>query len=150
MSLEDRFYCTYRSRNLILRLRNLFANFEWDYDVVESGHPVFFMMVCFGFIKCCMFHDHLSAHSLLAKLGRWVWLIFLRMRLAQKKSQKTLDRSNILHQNTTEAPGMQAKDWIHNFCHYWDCGLGKVQIRHIWRHLVGDDIPARWHLQPGL
>ena len=35
-----------------------------------------------------MFYDHFSAHSLLAKLGRWGWLM---MRLAWKKSQKTLD-----------------------------------------------------------
>ena len=33
-----------------------------------------------------MFYDHLSAHFLLAKLGRWGWLI--RMRLAWKKSPK--------------------------------------------------------------
>ena len=42
------------------------------------------------FIECFMttfLHTH---HSLLAKLGRWGWLI--RMRLAWKKSQKTLDR----------------------------------------------------------
>ena len=36
-----------------------------------------------------MFYDHLSAHSLLATLGRWGWL--MRMRLAWKKSQKILD-----------------------------------------------------------
>ena len=33
-----------------------------------------------------MFYDHLSAHSLLTKLGRWVWLMRIRMRLAWRKS----------------------------------------------------------------
>ena len=50
-----------------------------------------------------MFYDHLSAHSLLAKLGRWGWL--MRMELAWKKSQKTLDTSKRLHQNKTRSTG---------------------------------------------
>ena len=28
-----------------------------------------------------------------------------------------------------EAPGVRAKELDPNFCHYWDCGLGKVQVR---------------------
>ena len=51
----------------------------------------------------CMFYDHLSAHSLLAKLGRWGWL--MRMRLAWKKSQKTLAASKRLHRNKTRGTG---------------------------------------------
>ena len=36
-----------------------------------------------------MLYDHLSAHSLVAKLGRWGW--FMSMRLTWKKSQNTLE-----------------------------------------------------------
>ena len=36
-------------------------------------------------------------------------------------------------------------------CHYWDCRLGKVQVRQAWRHLAGVlNVPARWRIQPGL
>ena len=66
-----------------------------------------------------MFYDHLSAHSPLAKLCRWWWLI--RMRLAWEKSQNTLDTSKRLHRNKTRSTG---------------CGLGKVQVRHAWMHIV--------------
>ena len=70
-----------------------------------------------------MFYDHLSAqsctHSLLAKLGRWGWL--MRMRLAWMKRQKTLDTSKILHQN--KKPGVRAKDLIPNFSIMRNCEL---------------------------
>ena len=48
------------------------------------------------FFMTTFLHIH---HSLLAKLGRWGWL--MRTRLAWKKSQKTLDTSQILHWNKT-------------------------------------------------
>ena len=46
------------------------------------------------------FYDHLSAHSLLAKLGRVTG---------------TLDTSKILHRNKTRSTGSGAKDLIPNF-----------------------------------
>ena len=78
-----------------------------------------------------MFYEHLSAHSLLAKLFQWGWS--MRMRLAWKKSQKTLDTSKDYIKIRPEAPRVRAKDLIPN---YWDCGLGKVQVRHAWRNLA--------------
>ena len=94
-----------------------------------------------------MFYDHLSAHSLLTKLGWWGWF----MRLAWKKNQKTLDASKRLHQNKTRSTGSAGKGTWSQFCHYWDCGLGKMQVHHTWRHLVGLwNVPAKWRLQLGL
>ena len=54
-----------------------------------------------------MFYDQLSAHSLVAKLGRWGWL--MRMRLAWKKSQKALDTSKRLHRIKTQSTGSAGK-----------------------------------------
>ena len=57
----------------------------------------------FGFIECfttTFLHTH---HSLLDKVGRWGRL--MRMRLAWKKNQKTVDTSKILHQNETRSTG---------------------------------------------
>ena len=48
-----------------------------------------------------MFYNHLSSHSLLAKLGRWGWL--MKMRLAWKKNQTTLNTSKRLHKNKTRS-----------------------------------------------
>ena len=45
-----------------------------------------------------MFYDHLSAHSLLANLGRWGWL--MRMRWTWKKARRHLIH-NKLHHNKT-------------------------------------------------
>ena len=148
-----------------------------------------------------MFYDHLSAHSLFAKLGRWGWFVvgvvtvmdisrpcqpeklipllpwpgfdpsfsghndrraiisewtwlrrrplshrgwrwgwLIRMRLAWKKSQKTLDTSKRLHRNKTWSTGSAGKGTWSQLCHYWDCGLGKVQMHHTWRHLAGCEI----------
>ena len=50
----------------------------------------------------------------------------MRMRLARKKSQ-IHQKDNI--EIRPEAPGVRAKELDHNFCLYWDCGLGKVQVR---------------------
>ena len=77
-----------------------------------------------------MLYDHLSAHSLLAKLGRWGWL--MRMRLAWKKSQTTLDTSKRLHRIKTWSTGSAGKETCPNFCLHWDCGLGKVQVCQFW------------------
>ena len=92
-----------------------------------------------------MFYDHLSANSLLAKLGRWGWL--MRMRLAWKKSQKTLDTSKRLHRNKTRSTGSAGKGTWSQLCHYWDYELGKVQVRQAWGVW---NVLARWRLQPGL
>ena len=54
-----------------------------------------------------MFYDHLSAHSLLAKLGRWGWL--MRMRLVWKESHKPLNTSKRLHINKTRSTGSAGK-----------------------------------------
>ena len=84
-----------------------------------------------------MFYDHLSAHSLLAKLGRWGWL--MRMRLAWKKSQKTLDTSKRLHQNKTLSTGSAGKGLNLNFAIIGTADSGKVQVHHTWRHLAGGE-----------
>ena len=58
-----------------------------------------------------IFYDHLSAHSLLAKLGRWGWL--MRMKLAWQKSKKTLDISkDYIELRRPEALGVREKDLI--------------------------------------
>ena len=61
-------------------------------------------------------------HSLLAKLGRWGWGWLerktrrqMRMRLAWKKNQKTIDASNRLHQNKTRS-GQRTSQ----LCNYWE------------------------------
>ena len=96
-----------------------------------------------------IFYDHLSVHSLLAKLGWWGWL--MRMRLAWKKSQNTLDTSKRLHQNKTWSTGSAGKGLDPNFDIFGTADSGKVQVCHAWRHLAGVwNIPARWHLQLGL
>ena len=60
-----------------------------------------------------MFYDHLSAHSLLAKL---VWLGWLMStRLAWKKSQIT-SKWDLKHRECGQRT-------LSQFCHYWDCGL---------------------------
>ena len=46
-----------------------------------------------------------------------------------------------------EAPGVRAKDMIPNFVIIGHCGLRKVQVHHAYQ---GDEISARWHLQPGI
>ena len=60
-----------------------------------------------------MFYDHLSADSLLDKLGRWGWL--MKMRLAWKKSQNTLASSKRLHRNKTRSTGGACKGLDPNF-----------------------------------
>ena len=60
------------------------------------------------------YYDHLSAYSLLTKLGRWGWL----RRLAWKKSQKTLDTSK-------EDP--KHHEYKSQLCHYWDCVFRKCR-----------------------
>ena len=74
-----------------------------------------------------MLYDHLSAHSLLAKLGQRGW--FMRMRLAWKKSQKTLDLyvKKILHQNKTRSTGNAGKGLHPNFAIIETADSGKVQ-----------------------
>ena len=91
----------------------------------------------------CMFYDHLSAHSLLAKLGWW-WL----RRLAWMKSQKTLDTSKRLHQNKTRSTGSVGK-WLYpNFAIIGTTDSGKC--RYITHEGGGGNILARWRLQPAL
>ena len=70
----------------------------------------------FGFSECLtttFLHTH---HSLLAKLCRWRWL--MRMRLAWKKSQNTLDTLIRLHQNETRSTGSVGKGLDYQLCHY--------------------------------
>ena len=64
---------------------------------------------------CWMFYDHLSAHS---PLTPWGWL--MKMRLAWKKSQKTLDASKRLHQNKTRSTRSAGKGLDSQLCHYWE------------------------------
>ena len=78
-------------------------------------------------------HTH---HSLLVKLGRWGWL--MRMRLAWKKSQKTLDTSTRLHQNKTRNTGSAGKGLDSQ---YWELQTRK------W---AGSSLPGRgWNPYPG-
>ena len=73
----------------------------------------------------------------------WGWL----ERKARRHKIHQKDYIKIRH----EAPGVRAKELDPNFCHYWDCRLGKVQVCHAWRHPVGVwNVLARWRLQPGL
>ena len=104
------------------------------------------------FLFYWMFYDHLSAHSLLVKLGQWGWL--MRMRLAWKKSLKTLFTPKILHQNKTRSTGSAGKGTWSQLCHYCDCRLGGgggggVQVRHLKAPSGVWNVPARWRLQPG-
>ena len=86
-----------------------------------------------------MFYEHLSAHSLLAKLGRCGWL--MRMRLACKKSQKTQDTYKYYIDIRPEAPGMRAKELYPNFT---IIGTADLAPSGVW------NVPARCRLQPGL
>ena len=61
----------------------------------------------------------LTTHS---KLGRRGWL--MKMRLAWKKSKKTLDTSK--KEIRPEAPGVRAKELIPNFTIIGNCRLGNV------------------------
>ena len=75
----------------------------WRHDVFLTSWQTFWHWDVF--LTYWMFYDHLSAHSFLAKLGRWGWCQMTRMRLAWKKSQKTLDTYKRLHQNKTWSTG---------------------------------------------
>ena len=85
-------------------------------------------LACISFIwfidcfKTTFLHTH---HSLLAKLIWWGWL--MRMRLAWKKSQKTLDTSKRLHQNKSRSTG----------------SAGKGLDSQLWRHLGGGGGPGQ-------
>ena len=79
-----------------------------------------------GLISLNVFRPPFYTHS---------WLNWIeRMRLVLNKSQKKLDTSKRLHQNNTESAG---KGTWSQLCHNRDCGLGKVQVHHAWRHLAG-------------
>ena len=80
------------------------------------------------FLECSMTTFLHSHHSFLAKLGQWGWL--MRMRLAWKKSRKTLDTSKILHQNKTRSTGSAGKGLHSQLCHYWNGRLGNGQGHH--------------------
>ena len=79
----------------------------------------------------------------------WIYLLkcrgwLMRMRLAWKKSQNTLDTSKRLHWNETEAPRVWAKDLNTNFVTIRNCRIGNRQGRH---SLEG---PGRgWNPYPG-
>ena len=62
-----------------------------------------------------MFYDHFSAHSPLTRT-----INLMRMRLAWKKRQKTLDTSKRLHQNKTQSTGSAGKGLDSKRCHYWE------------------------------
>ena len=90
-----------------------------------------------------MFCNDLSAHSLLTNLVRWGWL--MRMRLAWKKSQKTLEHQKDYIEIRHEAPGARAKEPDPIFA------IIGPAARDTWRRLAGVwHVPARWRLQPGL
>ena len=69
-----------------------------------------------------LIYDHLSAHSLLVKLGRLGWL--MRMRYVWKKIHqkihKTLDTSKRLHRRKTRSTGGAGKGIGSELCHYWE------------------------------
>ena len=56
-----------------------------------------------------------------AQLSRWGWL--MRMRLNWKKSQNTLDTSNIVYRNKTRSTGSVGKGLGSQLCHDWNCIL---------------------------
>ena len=58
----------------------------------------------------------LTTHSWL----NWVDEMMMRMRLAWKKSHKTLDTSKRLHQNKTRSTGSAGKGLHSKHCHYWE------------------------------
>ena len=58
------------------------------------------------------------------------------------KCQRQTERSHYIYQKDIikirpESPGVRVKDWIPNFAIIGNCGIGKVQVRHTWRHLAG-------------
>ena len=65
-----------------------------------------------------MFNDHLSAYSLLAK---WVNKDEVGLKEKPEDTRYIKIRPLVL--------GVRAKELDLNFCHYWDCRLGKVQVR---------------------
>ena len=77
--------------------------------------------ICFWFYW--MFYVHLSAHSLLAKLGWWGWL--MRMRLAWKKSQKIHHKYYI--KIRPEALGVRGKELDPNVAIIGTADLGKCR-----------------------
>ena len=110
-------------------------NYLWpSHSIKKYQYGVTASQLSSVFLFVWMFYDHLSAHSLLAKLGRCGWL--MRMRLACKKSQKTIDTSKRLNRHKTRSTGSANKGTWSQRYHYWDCGLGKVQVRQVWRHLA--------------
>ena len=74
---------------------------QFSLNNVRTGDLLIWFIECF---TTTLLHTH---HSLLAKLGRWGWL--RRMRLAWKKSQKTLNTSKGLHQNKNRSTGNVGK-----------------------------------------
>ena len=76
-------------------------------DLITNFMP----LLGFGFIVCFTTTFLHTQHSLLAKLGRCGWLkrMMMRMRLAWRKSQKTLDTSKRIHQNKTRCTGNVGK-----------------------------------------
>ena len=80
-----------------------------------------------------MFYDHFSARSLLAKLGRED-----EFGLKEKPEDTRYQKDYI--EIRPEAPGVWTKNLINFipiYCHHWDCGLGKVQVRQAWGYLRG-------------
>ena len=124
MSLDKHLHHHHNGRNSMLH-----------YDASNSWIMNISIYLFIGCFTTTFLQTH---HSLLAKLGRWGWL--MRMRLAWKKSQKTIDTSTISQKDyievRPEVPGVRAKDLIHNFAIIGNWGFGKVQVRHAWRHLV--------------
>ena len=85
-----------------------------------------------------MFYDHLSAHSLLDKLGRWGW--WWGGGWLARKARRHWVHQKYYIEIRPEAPRVWAKDLINCipiYCHNWDCGLGKVQVRQAWGYLAG-------------
>ena len=86
-----------------------------------------------------MFYDHLSAHSPLT-LG---WAGSMRIIDEDEVGWKEKPEDTRYVKMITWSIGVQANDLIPNFAIIGNCWLGKVQVRHTWRHLAREGEQSR-------
>ena len=125
------------------------SSFHLEHSMTSiKGHEIFRLSPWFGFIECVttiFLHTH---HSLLATLGRWEWL--MRFNDLKEKPEDTryiikiTSKQDTKHRECGQTTGFPILPLLGT------ADSRKVQVRHAWKHLTVDEIPARWRLQLGI